>query len=75
MKLFCPICGKQEAQHKTITETFNYKGYKIPIEDYDVIHCSNCGETLVRQETMKNTEQILRNFKNEIDKRIDNEKH
>lgn len=69
--MICVICGKQNAQYKTITETFEYKNHKLTIDDYEVIYCPDCEETLVTVETMDDTKQTLRDFKNVIDEKLD----
>ena len=63
----CPICGSGALTKKSIEETFDYKGKSITIKDYLIFECPVCEESIVEQETLKNTEPILIDFRRKVD--------
>jgi HTH-type transcriptional regulator/antitoxin MqsA len=63
----CPICGSGKLKKSTVTETFEYKGQTIEIQDYVVFECSECNESIVDKKTLKKAEKILRDFHREVD--------
>lgn len=63
----CPVCGSGILQNKIITETFEYKGNKLSLDNYAVLECNKCSDGIVETETLKRTEKISRDFKHKID--------
>jgi HTH-type transcriptional regulator / antitoxin MqsA len=63
----CPICGQGSIERNVIDETFEYKGQTLVIPDYVVFSCGNCEESIVDNETLKNTEKSIRDFHRKVD--------
>jgi len=65
----CPICGSSSYKVLT-TETFKYKGYQLSMFDYIILRCNNleCREEIVPKSTMKEAENVLREFKDSVDR-------
>lgn len=63
----CPICGSESLIKKNITETFEYKGQTIDIEDYIILECQECEESIIDKATLKEAEKVIRDFHRSID--------
>ena len=63
----CPICGKGSQKKKTGSEIFEYKGQSITIPNYIAYECSECGETIVDNATLKKSGKILKDFQRKVD--------
>lgn len=63
----CPICGSKAFQKKDVSETFQYKGQSLTVENYTIHECSDCHEAIVDNQTIKETEKIIRDFHREVD--------
>jgi HTH-type transcriptional regulator/antitoxin MqsA len=63
----CLVCGSTAIQRIVRTEIFEYKGKKIPIEDYAVIHCNACEEDVAEPESRERSIPILRDAQRLID--------
>jgi HTH-type transcriptional regulator/antitoxin MqsA len=63
----CPICGKGSHKKKAGSELFEYKGQSITIPDYITYECSECGETIVDNATLKKSGKILKDFQRKVD--------
>ena len=67
MKNTCPVCGSENVKTISVIEPFEYKGQKIEINDYNILHCDDCEEEIVPSEIMKAAEKTLRDFKRKVD--------
>lgn len=63
----CPICGAGSLKKEVKTETFTYKGENKDIPDYITWACSECGEAIVDNESLKASGKMLKDFQREID--------
>ena len=63
----CPICGCSELKKKIITEIFKYKGNKLEYPNYVIYECSECGEAIVDQKSMKQSGRAIRDFYRKVD--------
>ncbi len=63
----CPICGKGILKKSLIEEIFEYKGNQLKIPDYIIFQCSDCEESIVDNQTLKDSEKIIRNFQRKTD--------
>ncbi len=63
----CPICGAGSLKKEVKTETFTYKGESKDIPNYITWSCSECGEAIVDNETLKASGKILKDFQREVD--------
>jgi|LSQX01.3.fsa_nt_gb YgiT-type zinc finger domain-containing protein len=63
----CPICGDGSLKKEVIIETFNYKRESVAIPNYVIWLCSECGEAIVDNETLKESGKILKAFIRELD--------
>lgn len=64
----CPICEKGILKEKIINEEFEYKGFTVVISNYITYECSYCKESIVDEETLKRSGEVLKKFKEEVDK-------
>jgi len=65
--MICKICGSDKVQSVTRTEEFEYKGNKIPVENYTIIHCDNCNGEIADEKSRENSIPILIDAKKVID--------
>lgn len=63
----CPICGAGSLKKEVKTETFTYKGESKDIPNYITWSCSECGEAIVDNESLKASGKILKDFQREVD--------
>lgn len=63
----CPICGHGQLSEQVITENFQYKGRKFSIPNYCIFSCDSCAEKIVSNQTLRETEKILTDFRRTID--------
>jgi len=63
----CPICGAGALKKEVKTETFTYKGESKDIPNYITWSCSECGEAIVDNESLKASGKILKDFQREVD--------
>lgn len=66
----CPICGFGVLTKKIIAKIFSYKGEEIIIKDYVIYKCSFCKESIVDNQTLKDTSHILKKFKTNVKEKI-----
>ncbi len=59
----CPFCCQGHLHKKNIDETFIYKNHKIVIPNYCIFECSFCKEAIVSQKSIRETEKILKEFR------------
>ncbi|MCV6637232.1 type II toxin-antitoxin system MqsA family antitoxin [Candidatus Albibeggiatoa sp. nov. NOAA] len=62
----CPFCEDGYMQHKTITETYTYKGHSLEIQQSGEF-CDHCEEGVLNYNDIKTTEKQIRDFQSEID--------
>lgn len=62
----CPVCGKGRLHKKVLEETFVFKGRTIVIPEYVTQECDVCGETIVDNETLIRSDEILKEFKAQV---------
>ncbi|MEN6420909.1 MAG: YgiT-type zinc finger protein [Smithella sp.] len=62
----CPICGSGFLKEEVKTATFTYQGKSKKIPDYITWACSECGEAIVDNETLKTSGKILKDFQSEV---------
>ena len=67
MKMKCQVCGSEKVKVKTETEVYEYKGHKIPIDNFTRTICDNCGEEVASDESVKRSIPILRDAQRIID--------
>ena len=63
----CPICGAGPLKKNVETESFEYKGQIRNIPNYVTYTCSECGESIVDNATLKASGRILKDFQREVD--------
>ena len=63
----CPICGAGSLKKEEKIETFTHKGKSIDIPNYIIWSCSECGEAIVDNESLKSSGKILKDFQREMD--------
>ncbi len=63
----CPICGAGSLKNEVKTETFTYKGESKDIPNYITWSCSECGEAIVDNESLKASGKLLKDFQREVD--------
>jgi len=63
----CPICGAGALKKEVKTETFTYKGESKDIPNYITWSCSECGEAIVDNESLKASGKMLKDFQREVD--------
>ncbi|MEW6187384.1 MAG: type II toxin-antitoxin system MqsA family antitoxin [Thermodesulfobacteriota bacterium] len=63
----CPICGIGVLKKKIGTEKFEYKGETISIPDYTTYTCSECGDAIVDNLTLKASGKKLKDFQRRVD--------
>jgi HTH-type transcriptional regulator/antitoxin MqsA len=64
----CQICGSDKVSKIVRTEIFEYKGKKIPIENYSIIHCDTCGEEVADPKSRADSLPVLRDAQRIIDR-------
>ena len=62
----CPICGAGFLKKEVKTATFTYKGKSKIIPGYITWVCSECGEAIVDNETLKTSGKTLKDFQCEV---------
>lgn len=63
----CPICGGGVLKKKIGTELFEYKGKTLPIPNYVTYACSECGEAIVENDTLRDSGKLLKDFQRKVD--------
>ncbi|MFV2015778.1 MAG: type II toxin-antitoxin system MqsA family antitoxin [Candidatus Heimdallarchaeota archaeon] len=63
----CPICDGRQIKEKRVTKKYEYKGQVQQIPNYLLHHCKTCNESFVNEETIKDTEKEIRDFRREVD--------
>ena len=63
----CPVCGEGKVRRTTTTETFTYKGHRLPIPNYFVYRCSRCKEELLDHGLIQAHQQQIRDWQRGID--------
>lgn len=63
----CPICGAGALKKEVKTETFTYKGESKDIPNYITWACSECGEAIVDNKSLKASGKLLKDFQREVD--------
>jgi len=63
----CPVCGTGELKKKVGAQDFEYKGESITIPNYVTYKCNECGESIVDDESLKESGKKLKNFQREVD--------
>ncbi len=63
----CPICGAGSLKKEEKTETFTYKGKSKEIPNYITWACTECGEAIVDNESLKTSGKMLKDFQREVD--------
>jgi len=63
----CPICGAGSLKKEEKTQTFTYKGKSKEIPNYVTWTCSECGEAIVDNESLKASGKMLKDFQREVD--------
>jgi len=64
---YCPVCGSDRIIPEVVTEVFEYKGRRIPVENYRIYRCERCGEAVVDRRSRRRSEAILRDAQRAID--------
>ena len=62
----CPICGAGRMQKSIGTETFEYEGERLTIPYYVTYVCTECGETIVDNASLKESGKKLKDFQSEV---------
>lgn len=63
----CPVCELGMLAEHTVTERFTHKGRLLEIEDYRVLECNECEESIVPSDTLKRSERKIRDFHRSVD--------
>jgi HTH-type transcriptional regulator / antitoxin MqsA len=63
----CPVCGQGMLKKQVGNETFEYKGCSITIPNYVTYSCSECGESIVDNDSLRVSGNVLKNFRREVD--------
>lgn len=63
----CPICGVGSLKKEVKTEVFEYKGETKEVPNYITWACSECGEAIVDNKSLKESGKKLKDFKREVD--------
>lgn len=63
----CPICGIGALKKKIGAEKFEYKGETLSIPNYITYACSECGEAIVDNATLKESGKKLKDFQRRVD--------
>lgn len=63
----CPICSEGTLSKSVIDEEFEYKGHKKVVHDYEIYKCNCCNEVIVSNESIRNSEKIIRDFQRSVD--------
>ncbi|MGA2297406.1 MAG: type II toxin-antitoxin system MqsA family antitoxin [FCB group bacterium] len=56
--MICDICGTDHAKTRYISRIYGNKKNSYIIENVPVVSCTNCGESYLTAETMKNLDKI-----------------
>ena len=56
--MICDICGKNGARVRCVTRSYGRGTTAFLIEGVPVVHCSECGESYLTAETLKEIERI-----------------
>lgn len=62
----CPICGGGVLKKKIETELFEYKGKTLSIPNYVTYACSECGEAIVENDTLRDSGKLLKDFQRKV---------
>lgn len=63
----CPICGVGSLKREVKTERFEYKGETKEVPNYITWECSECGEAIVDNKSLKESGKMLKDFQREVD--------
>ncbi|MEI6209575.1 MAG: type II toxin-antitoxin system MqsA family antitoxin [Desulfuromonadales bacterium] len=63
----CPLCGGGSLIGNVIEERFTYKGHSLVVPDYGILECPACGEAVVRKDSARRTEKMLKDFGRQVD--------
>jgi HTH-type transcriptional regulator / antitoxin MqsA len=70
----CPVCGDGVLKKKIGTEVFEYKGETLPIPNYITYACSECGEAIVDNVSLRESGKKLKDFQRKVDGLLTGEK-
>ena len=69
--MICDICGEKGAKVRRVTRSFGRGRSTFLIERVPVVSCSNCGESYMTAETLKEIERIRMHWRElSVDKKV-----